>query len=233
MSPLPESVGTAIRASTEALFAAQKADGSWPDRRPGGASATGAAIMALHFADPVRSSGLISAGADWLLRARNPDGGWGTLLGCSTDFVSTATAATALALTRPGTAEEPVRQAMEVMRAWGGVDGMGDPTVTLMTGLLLSVAGLYDASHLPRVPLELVLLPAAGRRLLLSYVLSPFLMLGFLQFRQVPGGAARRGMHRLARPTALRLLQDLQEQEGNVGTWGGDPWLTGLVCTAL
>jgi len=232
-SPPAEPVGTAIRASTEALFAAQKADGTWPDRRPPGVSATAAAIMALHFADPVRSAGLISAGAQWLLGARNPDGGWGTLSGSSTDFVATATAATALTLTRPGTVDEPVRQAMEVLRARGGVEGVGDPTVTLMTGLILSVAGLYDASRLPRVPLELVLLPAAGRRLLLSYVLSPFLMLGLLQAGQAPGGAVRRRMHQLTRPTALRLLQELQEQEGNVGTWGGDPWLTGLVCTAL
>jgi squalene-hopene/tetraprenyl-beta-curcumene cyclase len=228
-----ERVRAAIRASTDALFSLQNAEGSWPSRRPPGVSATGGALLGLHFADPVRSADLIATGAAWLLRARNPDGGWGTLLGSSTDFVSTATVATALALTAPEASEQPVRQALEVLRARGGVEGVGEPTVTLMTGLVLSLAGLYDARRLPRVPLELVLLPTATRRRLLSYVTSPFVMLALLQAGQHPGGAVRRRVHQWVRPTAVRLLEEIQEQEGNVGTYGGDPWLTGLVCTAL
>jgi squalene-hopene/tetraprenyl-beta-curcumene cyclase len=40
-------------------------------------------------------------------------------------------------------------------------------------------------------------------------------------------------LHALARPTALRLLEDFNVQEGNHGSYGGDPGLTGMVCTAL
>jgi squalene-hopene/tetraprenyl-beta-curcumene cyclase len=231
--PLADRVDAAIEDSVRALLAAQHPDGSWPNPRPAAVSGTAGAVLALRLIDPDRSAGLISGGVDWLLRVRNPDGGWGTLQGCPTDFVATVMAAAALRMAAPERSDSVVREALDLLRDLGDVAGLADPTMRQLTGLVLSSVGLGDAVGLPRVPVEVVLLPTFLRRRLLSYLVPPFVTLALLQSRLRPAGPVSRVVDRLARPAALRLLGQIQAEEGGVGSYGGDPWLTGLVGTAL
>lgn len=231
--PLADRVDAAIEGSVRALLAAQHPDGSWPNPRPAAVSGTAGAVLALRLIDQEESADLIGGGVEWLLRVRNPDGGWGTLQGCPTDFVATTMAVAALHLADPRRSGPVVRDALDLLRDLGGVAGLADPTMRQLTGLVLSAVGLREPAGLPRVPVEVVLLPTFLRRRLLSYLVPPFVTLSLLQSRLRRSGPVSRVVDRLARPAALRLLGQIQEQEGGVGSYGGDPWLTGLVGTAL
>lgn len=189
--------------------------------------------MALHLVDRADSADLIAGGADWLMRARNADGGWGTLIGCPTDFTATAMAVAALRLVAPQDSEQAVRTGLDVLERHGGVAGYGDPTVTQLAGLILSLADLHDPGNLPRVPTEILLLPAFLRRRVLSFLTVPFITLALLQSARRPKHPLSQIIDRLSRPVALRLLAQISTQEGGVGSYGADPWLTGLVCIAL
>lgn len=231
--PLADRVGTAIDRAAAALLAAQDPKGDWANPRPPAVSGTAGAVLALRLIDPVGSAELVDAGVDWLLRVRNADGGWGTLADCPTDFVATAMAIAALRLAGPDRSGGAVDEALAVLADRGGVAGLADPTMAQLTGLVLAVVGLHDPADLPRVPVEVLLAPTFLRRRLLSYLAPPFITLALLQSRQRRAGRLARTVDRLTRPTALRLLDQIQREEGDVGSYGGDPWLTGLVGTAL
>ncbi|MEV0701935.1 prenyltransferase/squalene oxidase repeat-containing protein [Saccharopolyspora sp. NPDC050389] len=222
----------AIHAAEQVLLGAAGV-GSWPNPRRAAVSGAAGAVLALHFADADRSADLIAGGVAWLLRVQNPDGGWGTLEGFPSDFVATAMATAALHLAAGSDGADSVSRARGWIDRRGGVAGLDDPMMGQLCGLVLSIAGLQDANRLRRVPVELVLLPAALRRRLLSYLTPPFLALSFMQSRQRKHNPLARAIDRLARPVAARLLEAFDQQEGGVGSYGGDPWLTGLVCTAL
>ncbi|GAA0503741.1 prenyltransferase/squalene oxidase repeat-containing protein [Saccharopolyspora thermophila] len=225
-------VRQALDDAGKALLAAAR-PGSWPNPRRPAVSGAAGAVLALHVADPDRSADLIADGVDWLVRAQNDDGGWGTLEHLPSDFVATAMATAALRLVAGESGAEAVARGLGWIRRRGGVEGLDDPMMAQLTGLVLSIAGLYDANRLRRVPVELLLLPARLRRRLLSYLTPPFVALAFMQARQRRHGRLARAVERLARPVAVRLLEEFFRQEGESGSYGGDPWLTGLVCTAL
>ncbi|WP_405008301.1 hypothetical protein OHV13_33125 [Kitasatospora purpeofusca] len=228
----------AVAASTGLLLATQLPTGAWTNPRPAAVSGTAGAALALHLAGTGADRALAEGGCAWLLRVRNPDGGWGTLEGFPSDVVATCMAAAALTLVpRPdpgdGAAREAVAGALAWLGAAGGVEAVEDRTVRQLCSLVLALAGLGGADGVSRVPVELVLLPAALRRKVLSYLSPPFVALALLQSRFGAPGPLARGALAVARPAAVRLLGAVQYQEGDVGSYGGDPWLTGLVVTAL
>ncbi|MEU9456602.1 prenyltransferase/squalene oxidase repeat-containing protein [Streptomyces sp. NPDC048277] len=194
---------------------------------------TASALVALHLVDRPRSADLVEAGVGWLLSARNADGGWATIAGRPSDFAATSAAMAALHLIAPQESEDVVRTGFEVLERWGGVAGYPDTAITQMAGLAFSLAGLYDAADIPRMPTEMLLLPGSLRRRVLSFLTVPFAAHALLQAKQRPGNALTRAIDRVTRPTALRLLTEITEQEGGVGSFGADPWLSALVCTAL
>ncbi|MFD4909400.1 prenyltransferase/squalene oxidase repeat-containing protein [Kitasatospora purpeofusca] len=228
----------AVAASTGLLLATQLPTGAWTNPRPAAVSGTAGAALALHLAGTGADRALAEGGCAWLLRVRNPDGGWGTLEGFPSDAVATCMAAAALTLVpRPDPGDGAAREAVSGALAWlgaaGGVEAVPDRTVRQLCSLVLALAGLGAAGGVSRVPVELVLLPAALRRKVLSYLSPPFVALALLQSRFGAPGPLARGALAVARPAAVRLLGAVQYQEGDVGSYGGDPWLTGLVVTAL
>jgi squalene-hopene/tetraprenyl-beta-curcumene cyclase len=230
----------AVRASTERLLATQLPDGSWANPRPGAVSGAAGAVLALHLAGGQQDRTLIEHGCTWLLQVRNPDGGWGTLAGSPSDVVATSMAVAALSLAfgpataaADGTAAAAVDAGLAWVAARDSVTAVADTTVRQLCQLVLALAGYAPAGRLRRVPLELVLLPAALRRKLLSYLSPPFVALALLQRRFGSAGRVAQALSRLSGPAAVRLLGEVSRQEGDVGSFGGDPWLTGLVATAL
>lgn len=232
-SVLADRVSTAITSGAEGLFALQRPDGSWLNRRPTAVLGTAGAILALHFADPDGSAALITGGVGWLLDTQNEDGGWGGVSGALSETVPTAIAMGTLHLLEPQQTQQAVRRALDLVEDRGGTAQLPDPTMVYMTGMALSLAGLQDAGRLRRIPLELLLLPAGLWRRRLSFRLPPFVALAIWQNREHPSGWVRRTMSRLARPQALRLLRRMEAGEGGNGGFGGDPWLTGLICLCL
>ncbi|WP_371782597.1 prenyltransferase/squalene oxidase repeat-containing protein [Streptosporangium subroseum] len=95
-------VDSAIGRVVEGLFARQRGDGSWEGFLPSSAVSTGAAMIALHVADPGGSRDLVTAGASWLRAHQLPDGGWGDTPEAPASLNATAIAVAALRLTDAG-----------------------------------------------------------------------------------------------------------------------------------
>ncbi|CAM3838457.1 prenyltransferase/squalene oxidase repeat-containing protein [Nocardiopsis rhodophaea] len=225
-SVLDSRVEESIENAAEALFALQRPDGSWPNRRPTAVLGTAGALAALHFADRERSHPLIATGGDWLLRNQNADGGWGGVPGAATQLVPTVIAAAALHMVAPAAARDEVRRAMGLLDSHGGLGAFTDPGMAHMAATFLGLAGLGDTRGARRIPLELLLLPRSLWRRKLSFRVGPFVAMALIQAR----GDLR---YRLGRWAGLRTLAEMERRENRPGGYGGDNWLTALVCLGL
>lgn len=230
-SSLDSRVEESIEQAAEALFGLQRSNGSWPNRRPTSVMGTAGALTALHVVDRERSHDLIEGGVRWLLDTQNADGGWGGTAGAPTQIVPTVMAATALRLAAPH-ASQSVRRALDVVESHGGVQALPDPGMTLVTSVFLELAELGDVRGIKRVPRELFLLPQQLWRRHLSFGVALVIAISFIQTRKgLPG--ARRLLDRLARPAALRALEQVDRSETRRGGYGGDNWLASAVCVGL
>ncbi|GAA1403765.1 prenyltransferase/squalene oxidase repeat-containing protein [Kitasatospora putterlickiae] len=232
-SDMDNRVEASIARAAEALFATQRPEGSWPNRRPTAVLGTAGAIVALHLADPARSRDLIERGTAWLVSAQNADGGWGGVPGSASQLVPTVVTASALRLVAPQPTEEPTRRALELFESLGGIEALADPGMAHMATTFLALAGLRDMRGSRRIPLELLLLPRRIWRPRLSFRLAPMVAMAFIQAHHSPPKGAGRLLHRLARPTALRLLREVERGENDRGGYGGDNWLVSVVCIGL
>ncbi|MFL6117954.1 MAG: prenyltransferase/squalene oxidase repeat-containing protein [Catenulispora sp.] len=234
-------VETSISRAAEALFAAQRPDGSFPNVRPTAVLGTAGAVAALHFADHGHSAGyehstdhehsadLIAGGVAWLAKEQNPDGGWGGVPGCPTQVVPTVVAMAVLHLVDPAGQERAVARARERLADLGGVESLSDPGMAYMASTFLALAGLHDLAGSRRIPLGLLMLPRRLWRRRMSFRVAPFIAMAFIQARHTPGG--RTG--RLARRTALKVLAQIERGENDRGGYGGDNWLAAVVCIGL
>ncbi|MFJ3725157.1 prenyltransferase/squalene oxidase repeat-containing protein [Streptomyces sp. NPDC090045] len=232
-SALDSRVEASITQAAETMFALQRPDGSWPNRRPAAVLGTAGAVAALHIADRERSRDLVGRGAGWLLAARNADGGWGGVAGAPTQLVPTVIAAASLHLLDPAGHREPVRRALDLVRAHGGVESLADPGIAHLARTFLALAGLGDIKDSRRIPLELLLLPPRLWRGRLSFRVAPFVAMAFLQARLAPSAGPGRLLHRSARRAGLRTLGRVEAGENERGGYGGDNWLVALVCLGL
>lgn len=226
-------VELSIAHAVEALFATQRPDGSFPNRRPTAVLGTAGALAALHFADGERSADLITRGVRWLASAQNSDGGWGGVVGAPTQVVPTVVAAATLHLLGSQAQEEPVRRALDLLKSLGGVESLTDPAMIHMATTFLVFADLQDMRDSRRIPLELLLLPQRIWRPRLSFRVAPFIALAFIQSRYSPPKGIRRLLNRLAMRAGLRVLLQVARGENHRGGYGGDNWLAALVCIGL
>lgn len=226
-------VETSIAQAAEALFAAQRPDGSWPNRRPTAVLGTAGAVAALHLTNREGSHELIERGVRWLVDAQNADGGWGGVAGAATQLVPTVVTAATLHLLAPLAPPEPVRRAQELLASHGGVDALSDPGMAHMATTFLVLAGLQDMHGSRRIPLELLLLPRRLWRGRLSFRMAPVVAMAFIQAHHSPPKGLRRLLFRLARRTGLRVLAQMERGENDRGGYGGDNWLVAVVCIGL
>lgn len=224
---------TSIAHAAEALFAAQRPDGSWPNRRPTAVLGTAGALAALHFADRERSRDLIERGVEWLVSAQNTDGGWGGVASAPTQLVPTMVAASTLCLLAPSARQEPARRALDLLESHGGVAALTDPGMAHMASTFLVLADLKDMHGSRRIPLELLLLPQRLWRARLSFRVAPFVAMALIQARYSPPKGLQRLLNRLARPAGLRVLEQVERGENQRGGYGGDNWLVAVVCIGL
>lgn len=232
-SDVDSRIEESIARAAEALFAKQRPEGRWPNHRPTAVLGTAGAIVALHLADPVRSRDLIERGTAWLVSVQNADGGWGGVPGVASQLVPTAVSAAALKLVAPESADEASQRALDLVESLGGVEALADPGMVHMARTFLVLAGLRDMRGSRRIPLELLLMPRRVWRPRLSFRVAPLVAMAFIQAHHSPPKGAGRLLHRLARPAALRLLQEVERGENDRGGYGGDNWLTAVVCIGL
>ncbi|MFJ5223986.1 prenyltransferase/squalene oxidase repeat-containing protein [Streptomyces sp. NPDC088400] len=237
---LAEQVDKAVTSGAEALFARQRPGGVFapgPDRYS--PANTAVALIALHLAEQADGKnpdgqvddGLVERGVTRLCETQREDGGW-AMPGVPTEVLSTAVVTDALQLIAPERAASAVRAGRERLAALGGPQALAEPAMTGLIRQFDALAGLGDEAELPRLPLELLLLPGLSRRLL-SLRLPIFASMALGQAARRRQGPLRRRLNALARPAALSVVRQAYEREGSTGGFSADPWLTSLICIGV
>jgi hypothetical protein len=230
-------VERAVLAGAEALFAACRDDGTLA---PGGdrfsPANTAAVLVALHTAraqdagagpGPDEANALRERAVNRLRAAQRTDGGW-AMDGVRTETLTTAVVAAALALTAPERTRSAVTAARDLVHRRGGEDSLPEPVMAGLARQFACIAGERDPSTLPRLPLELLLLPGLARRTL-SLRLPIFSAMALGQSVQHGRDGLAGRLDAAIRPRALKIVRQVFEREGGVGSFSGDPWLTSLV----
>ncbi|GGP79478.1 prenyltransferase/squalene oxidase repeat-containing protein [Saccharothrix coeruleofusca] len=224
----------AIAEGAEALFLAQRPDGVFDYSQDNLTSTLGTvgALAALHHADPAGSADLIAAGAGWLRRTQNADGGWAMVPGLASEAGTTAVASAVLHLVDPGGSAAQVASGQHWMAEHGGLEAIPHPEVVAWCRQYYGFVGWLAPEDMRRFPLELALWPGLYRRLF-DLRLPMVSALGLAQVRHKPLNPVQRALARLAEPNALKVVRQVYEHEGSTGAWCENAWVTGLVCTGL
>ncbi|WP_326809338.1 prenyltransferase [Streptomyces sp. NBC_01775] len=235
-SPVATRLERAVRDGAEALFAVRRADGVVD---PGGdrfsPANTAAVLVALRTArahgvgaGPAgEEAALCQQAVERLCSAQRPDGGW-AMDGVPTETLTTAVTAAALTLTAPETTRQEVAAARALVRSRGGEEGLPEPAMAGLVRQFDSLAGERDPATLPRLPLELLLLPGLARRTL-SLRLPIFSALALGQSVQRGRSGLGGRLDAALRPRATGIVRQAFERERHAGSFSGDPWLTSLI----
>lgn len=230
-------VDRCIDAAVTRLFAMQRADGSWEGHLPSSAVATAAVVLALHAADRSGSAEMITQGADWLCATQRADGGWGDTPTGGSTLNATALACAALRVVRPA-ATAAVAAAVAAIERMGGRTALEDlerTTLNTIVRVHLADAGLYPQERVPRIPVEVILLPRWVHRKV-SFILPGLLSWGVMQCHQSQQrrqGLLRRAVSRRAEAAALRYLRRLREFEGPDGGAEESAFMVALIVYGL
>jgi squalene-hopene/tetraprenyl-beta-curcumene cyclase len=223
-----------INRAARALFDQQRPDGSWEGFLPSSSVSTASAVIALHLADPAAHAGLVRAGADWICADQNEDGGWPDAPGGPSTLNATNIAASAIRVVRPE-ARVVVGRARAAIERLGGRDAIEDMKRTTLNGICrnyLSFAGLYEERRVPRIPIEVILLPKRLHEKV-SFIMPGLVAWGVMHARLRPASALRRWINRRAEARTLAYLRDIQEFEGPTGGCEESVFLAALIVFGL
>ncbi|MEU1209452.1 prenyltransferase/squalene oxidase repeat-containing protein [Nocardia sp. NPDC005825] len=228
-------IDSAIARSVQYLFDQQRADGLWTDTLPSSAVGTAPALIALHFHSREHDAAAIAAGAQWLRRTQLASGGWGDTPDDPPNLHGTAFAVGALAIVDPDNSATAIERGLAFIDAEGGLAALSDRDRTPLSPICLvfwELAGLCSSSAVPRIPLELALLPQSLRQRM-SFTVPGIFALGLMQARTRRRAPLRRLLDRLAERPALSYLERLQRFEGYIGGFEESPMLVGVVLLGL
>jgi len=207
----------------------------WRGRLSSSALSTATAVFALSRVDHDRHESLIAGGLRWLARNQNSDGGWGdttasksnisTTMLCWAAFTAAGeTRATEGAISsaetwlagRAGTLE-PDALVEAVYENYGSDRTFSVPILTMCA--LAGRLGDNPWRYVKPLPFELAAMPHQMFRWLdlnvVSYALPALIAIGQANFHNNPPANRLAGaVRRLTRNRTLRILQDIQPQNG-------------------
>ena len=201
---------TAIANTRSHLLSLRNAGGHWEGELSSSALSTATAMVALHGVDAEKHQTLIAAGACWLVRHQNTDGGWGDTTISKSNLSTTLLCWSALRLCAGGDASL-VGAAMASSRAddWiamhvGSLDPASiaravigrygkDKTFSVPILMLCTICGTMGDQAWKRVlplPFELAAMPrhwfgAIGLPVV-SYALPALIAIGYTRFQNAP-----------------------------------------------
>ncbi|RKY08206.1 MAG: squalene--hopene cyclase [Planctomycetota bacterium] len=207
----------------------------WPGRLSSSALATATAVFALSSVDPVQYQSLIANGLDWLVQNQNPDGGWGdtirsqsnistTMLGWAAFTAASQTQAYDSAISRAEVWLAKRTGALEtdalveaIYESYGEDRTFSVPILTMCA--LAGRLGDNPWAYVKPLPFELAALPHQIFKWLnlnvVSYALPALIAIGQANFHNnPPANAMTRFIRRLTRNKTLRILQNIQPQNG-------------------
>lgn len=228
-------VETAIEAAASALFAVQRADGSWEDHLPSAAISTATSVVALHYADRDGSAELIEAGLRWIRRNQLPEGGWGDAPGVPATLPASAFAVASLAMLDRDRSAADIDRALNWINSQGGMAAVADPQRCALHVLclqFLALAGLYDQDRIRPMPAMVALLPRRFRRKV-SFVVPVILSWTVMQRRTWRFPPLTKAILRLAELRALAYFDELTALEPPGGGSQESPLLVSMICFAF
>ena len=228
----------------ERLLERRAARDHWDGHVASSALSTGTAVLALDlcarngYSRPDRLRPLVTAGASWLIRNQNADGGWGDTVRSKSNISTTAIvwatlsaidpsdAAHAAAVTRSqewlrraagDVAPDALRQA--ILLRYGKDHTFSVPilTVLALTGKLGENASAWRS--IPQLPFELAALPHAWfqhlRLPVVSYALPALIAIGQVRHHFAPSrNPATRLLRQCVRTRTHTLLRAMQPESG-------------------
>ncbi|HEY1609143.1 MAG TPA: squalene--hopene cyclase [Paraburkholderia sp.] len=148
--PLDASVARA----TDALLAAQKADGHWVYELEADATIPAEYVLLVHYLGETANLELERKIARYLRRIQRPDGGWPLFTDGAVDVSASVKAYFALKMIgEPEDAEHMVRARAAILAA-GGAEASN-----VFTRILLALFGVVSWYAVPMMPVEIMLLP--------------------------------------------------------------------------
>jgi squalene-hopene/tetraprenyl-beta-curcumene cyclase len=221
LTDLTARVSDAAERATAFLFDRQRADGGWTDWLASSALSTSLGVLALSCMDESDHRSRIDGGLEWLRRNQRDDGGWSM---AETEPPSspgmTAFAVGALNALAPDSSRASVARGMAFIESQGydGIPGMTGPkpkTWPAAAPLAWWMAGMKEIDALPRLPVEVMLLPSKLRNKV-SIGLPGVLALAVMQAHLLPATRLRRFFQRLAEPRALEWLRSALGPNGGI-----------------
>jgi squalene-hopene/tetraprenyl-beta-curcumene cyclase len=238
-------LGAAVGSLVDRLLARRDAPSHWNGYLASSALSTGTAVLALDIAahnghrDGDRLTPLVRAGAAWLVRHQNADGGWGDTVRSKSNISTTAIVWAALSRL----AERDAAVAQAVARAGAWLDGAaGDTTprglraailrrygkdhtfsVPILTVLALTGKLGANTRHawrsIPQLPFELAALPHTWfqhlRLPVVSYALPALIAIGQVRHHFAPSrNLAARALRNSVRTRTHDLLRAMQPESG-------------------
>ncbi len=237
--PVPErDLSRAIDRASQALFRAQRADGSWDERSDVGPSSTANVLVALHHVGLLPASEL-DAGCRWLRSRQLPDGSFRPYPHAPEGNLSvTAQCWAALSLSRVDADRAAADRAAAFVSDEGGLDaliaGMGTGDVG---AVWLALAGLLAPGRLPDPGLAWCLVDPMVEAMSTRFHFG--VVMGALQLsliaKRLKGdfgadGTRRSWLEKKASQRAVELITIFQNRDGSVN---GNTVQTALAVPAL
>lgn len=229
----------AFQAARQELLERRNAAGHWEGRLSSSALSTATAVSALAVvrrqleSDESRAAleeqetlgRLIFAGLDWLVRAQNPDGGWGDTDRSVSNIATTMLARAAFQLTCvPADDDALIERADDYIRARGGIGGLRrrygrDKTFAAPILTNCALAGSVSWKEVSPLPFELACFPQSWFRHLrlpvVSYAIPALVAIGQARFfHRPPRNPLVRWWRTAAVEKSLQVLEQMQPASG-------------------
>jgi squalene-hopene/tetraprenyl-beta-curcumene cyclase len=223
-----------ISGAVDALWAAQRADGSWEGYLPSSSLSTASVVLAFWVADREGARDLIEGGVEWLIADQNADGGWGDVPGGPSTVNGTAIALSAVNVARPEATEvlDRAKAALERLGGRDAVEDMTKATLNVIVRTYLAFAGLYDPDRVPRIPIEIVLLPHRLHQRV-SFILPGVYAWAVMQVHTRSFGRLRRRINAASEGRTIEYLRTMAEVEGPDGGSEESAFMVALIVFGL
>ena len=233
-------VRTAWTRVCQRLLAERNEHGHWTGELCSSALSTATAVVALELAqrngpeDPAADTWreLCRKGIGYLLEAQRDDGGWGDTDRSYSNVATTMLAEAALVVTRDwhatwGCQDRAENARLEARRYIDHVGGIAalrrrygrDKTFAVPILACAALAGVADWKEVAPLPFELAVFPQSWYRFLrlpvVSYAIPALVAIGQVRYHfRPPRNPALRAIRRLALPSSLRVLREVQPESG-------------------
>jgi squalene-hopene/tetraprenyl-beta-curcumene cyclase len=227
-------VDQAMGRSIDYLFRVQRPAGEWRDFTASSALGTAVCVLTLHYADREEYATPIQRGCAWLRQTQHQDGGWGDAVVDPGNLNATGFALPVLKIVDPERSADAIERAMAFLEVYGGPEALSDPqrcSFNACCSSFMALAGVadYPWERVPRLPVELILLPKRIWQKM-SFTIPAVFSLGLMYSRKRRLPFLLRWLIKLAEPRALTWLRKAQ---GENGSYQESPIMTPTVSIGL